>query len=124
MEALSHVSKLSSAAVAHILWHFITIMPSSEYNLHRLNTIALPQTGLQLARELHFRASFTLTRRHRCSHMVNDFDEQPDSLLESDDKATDPDTEPFEQLTQKTVAVLRRLEYNQLKAFRWVSVVY
>lgn len=119
LKALSCVSKRFHADVANPLWQSVTIRASSEFDLHRLNTTALPQVGLQLARELHFRSSFEYVTQNRCPHAENYLDEKPlEFSSEGKDGDEDPNVELFERLTQKAKAVLQRLEDNQLHTFR------
>ncbi|KAI0376289.1 hypothetical protein F5Y04DRAFT_266653 [Hypomontagnella monticulosa] len=122
LKVLSCVSKPLHAVVAKTLWHSITIRPLTEYDLHRLSAKTLPQTCLQLARELHFRSSFEFVTRDRCPHSLNYLYDEPSevsSKYEDEDEDEDPDVEPFERLAQKTKALLQRLEDNQLHTFSW-----
>lgn len=116
---MSCVSKRLHADVANPLWQSVTIRASSEFDLHRLDTATLPQAGLQLARELHFRSSFEYVTTNRCPHAQNYLDEKPlEFSSEGKDGDEDPGVEPFEHLAQKAKAVLQRLEDNQLHTFR------
>jgi hypothetical protein len=106
------------AAVAQSLWQSVTITPSDEFHLHRLNAAALPQACLQLARELHFRSSFVDSIQDRCPHAPGYLAHLSEPSSEGEDEDLRYDFEPFEDLAPGAEAVLRRLDDNQLHTFR------
>ncbi len=107
----------------------LVLEPWSEYDLHRIHSVGLPQERLQLARQLHFISEFREATTNRCSHHLDDQDPRAsDDLSESDsdggmeDKghndASKDRPSRFKRLALNTKSVLETLQDGQLDSFR------
>lgn len=100
------------------------IKPWSEYDLHRISVAALPQTCLQLAKEVHFRSEMQHATTRRCPHAKDhgdpwrSDDDDDDDINAGYKNEEHSDHSRFVCLTKKAEPLLGRFEDTQLQSSR------
>lgn len=121
-KSLSLVSRYLREIVKRALWQSVTIESIEEDRLDRIHAADMPAICFELAKELHFRYSFSYRSERRCPHDDHDRDsvsfEFEDDDFDESSEDEDDDEPHFNRLSNRALLVLRKLRCNQLESFR------